>query len=529
FENVLSVEKVGIKDNFFELGGDSIKAIRVVSKIRELGYELTVKELLKGKNIEKIKSRLKVSNEEKSYSQDNILGKIPFTPIQNEFNTWNLVNKNHFNLSTMIKMDKFNEEALKETLKAIIIHHDMLRAVYKDNIQQILEINEDVSLDMKIFTYGEQSAKECLEDVEMKCNEIQKSINIENGSLIKFGLFKFKDEEHLLICIHHLVADGISLRIILEDIEDGYNQYIKEGKIQLKKKTASYKDWAEALVEYAESNKLKKEENYWKQVNDKINDCGSLEIKCKDKKYDNIMTELDISNTRQLLTRAGKAYNTEINDLLLAALILTINKVNNKKKIALSLEGHGREEIHKKISIERTVGWFTSIYPIVLETNGEIEDTIIQTKEMIRNIPNKGIGYGVLKYNSKNNALDAVPNISFNYFGEIGTELKDGINISDLPKGDEIGDNVNINDLIINIIKVDGKLQVNFTYNTFSFNKEYINELGNKYIDSIKDIIKLCTSRKKSVKTKSDFANIGLNIKDIEKINKLADLFNKKK
>ncbi|WP_265184968.1 condensation domain-containing protein [Bacillus gaemokensis] len=203
--------------------------------------------------------------------------------------------------------------------------------------------------------------------------------------------------------IHHLVVDGVSWRILLEDIGVGYEQVVNEEAIQLPQKTDSFQLWAEQLSLYANSPEMEKEREYWNEIEqistgllpkDKEQDYGLI----KDSEV--ITIQWTASETEQLLKQTNRAYNTEINDLLLTALGMAVHQWTGMEKIAVNLEGHGRESILSDLDITRTVGWFTSQYPVVLpiEAGSDISHRIKDIKEGLRQIPNKGIGYGLLKY-----------------------------------------------------------------------------------------------------------------------------------
>ncbi len=200
-----------------------------------------------------------------------------------------------------------------------------------------------------------------------------------------------------MLIIHHLAVDGVSWRIIGEDLENGYRQAKEGGEISLPEKTTSFKEWSEGIARYRNSYKLRQEAGYWNKVNREVAK-GKVEkdgLKGADKPAAVGIT-LEREQTEALLRNSNRAYNTEINDLLLTALARAVNRTTGQRALAVELEGHGREEINEKINVERTVGWFTSVYPVVFENIGnEIGEDIRNTKETLRRVPNKGIGYGM--------------------------------------------------------------------------------------------------------------------------------------
>src|SRR5262249_19541462 len=139
-----------------------------------------------------------------------------------------------------------------------------------------------------------------------------------------------------------------------------------------------------------------------------------------------ITVGLNAEDTRLLLHEAQLAYRTEVNDLLLTALAIVLCKWTGQSSVCVELEGHGREDLNEGVNLSRTVGWFTTRYPICLTLEeGGIGSTIKSLKEQVRRIPHKGFGYGVLRYlhqeavirdsmRPKNPAW-----VTFNYLGQL--------------------------------------------------------------------------------------------------------------
>jgi len=437
FEEILGIEKISIYDNFLWLGGDSIKAIRVVSKMREAGYDLNVKDVMSLRTIATI-GEITTTAEELSYEQGEVIGEVMVTPIIEAFESWQLEEPHHFNQAMMIKVDGTTEE-VEKIIKVLVSHHDMLRCVYAEG-RLIIQRNEEKRYEYEVYDLREED--NASEMVEQICDEKQRSMNLEKGPLFKCVLFQLMEGNYLFMCLHHLVVDGVSWRILIEDVQSGLKQQKEGEEIKLPKKTASFKEWSEALKEYKDSKKLEKEIEYWRKVENEMKE-GRYKGEDLDEEpgYEAITLELTEKETSKLLYESGKAYNTAINDLLLSALGMAIKEVRNQEKVTVMLEGHGREELNKNIKVDRTVGWFTSIYPVIVECCDEVEDSIIRTKEILRKVPNNGIGYGVLSVKNQ------VGDICFNYLGELeginDTEIvfKVGKSVSEknrLPEGIEI-------------------------------------------------------------------------------------------
>ena len=355
--------------------------------------------------------------------------------------------------------------------------------------------------------------------------------------MVKLGLFKTSKGDHLLIVIHHLVIDGVSWRILFEDFNTAYKQAINKETIILPEKTHSFKAWSEKIQSYARSSQLLNEIDYWSKIeNTKIESIPKdNETTVDDKVKNSAMSfmRLCTKDTEKLLKNTNNAYNTEINDILLSALGLTIKEWTGENKVLINLEGHGREEIIPDINITRTVGWFTSHYPLILnvtETN-DIGYYIKSVKEDMRKIPNKGIGYGILKYikpkeYKKELEFKLNPQISFNYLGQFDEDInQDLFGTSEISAGTCMSEEsqlmyyININGMVIH-----GELQLSFEYNKEQYNSDTIEKLAISYEKMLLKVINHCIEKEESEMTPSDFGCEKLSIEELEYIKSMINL-----
>ncbi|MED1269969.1 amino acid adenylation domain-containing protein [Bacillus mycoides] len=514
FEEILGISPVGIEDSFFELGGDSIKAIKAVSKLREKGYKLSFAALMYQQTPRKIGGNIQMGEVNQVYEQGEINGESPLTPIQLEFFNKNHVVPNHYNQALMLRSDEpFDIPSLKTAITEIIKHHDALRNVYDGQRQITLSTEESKLYDWyeKDYTKVQDVSKE----IEYASDKLQASIDLATGPLVKVGLFHSDSGDHLLICVHHLVIDGVSWRILLEDLFSGYRQIQETGKITLPMKTASYKEWANALTQYAKSEVLSDEIAYWKNISDKSNSTETFKsTQTASGQYKNKVVKVDSETTKKLLLEAGKTYKTEINDLLLASLTIAVKEWRNSKYLTIEMEGHGRETIDREIAIDRTVGWFTSVYPIILETKDTVEESILETKQTLKQVPNHGIGYGVLRYLGEHSGLEMSAAITFNYLGELDNEIDriEGISMSGMPLGRSMSEkNSSGMGLSLNGAVLNGQLEFDIIYDTGLYTDEDAQTLVLAYEIAIKDVVETCLTRKGTVKMPLDETLIGDN------------------
>ncbi|HVV72540.1 MAG TPA: condensation domain-containing protein, partial [Verrucomicrobiae bacterium] len=413
---LLGVERVGLTDNFFELGGDSIITIQVVSRARRMGYILKPRDLFAYQTIGKLSAALVERTRVAGLGEQGVLtGGSGLTPIQRWYLDSAVEEVSHYNQSVLLGIDKgLDADRLEAAVEALLRQHDALRFVYRRGAS---------GWEQSYGTYKGRLDREDLRGVEDYGAEMtrlsdgyQRSLAISKGELIRVVWFQtpaFERDNRLLIIIHHLVVDGVSWRILLEDLEE-----LLEGGVKPGRKSSSYREWQEQLVHYGRRTlgQLK----YWTAVlagyRPLVADNGLVRMA----DMGSCVVRLDKEQTRRLLQEVPRAYHTEINDVLLAALAKTICGWQGRDRITIGLEGHGREEgLFDGVDVSRTVGWFTSLYPVLLEVGQGIDGLLKGVKEQLRAVPDKGLGYGVLRY--LKGALEDKDSwdITFNYLGQL--------------------------------------------------------------------------------------------------------------
>ncbi len=530
WEKVLEIERVGIKDNFFNLGGDSIKAIQVLSKLNTYKLKLDMRDIFEHPFIEELSTYIK--SVERTAAQEIVKGEVVLTPIQSWFFEQSFESKHHFNQSVMLyRKQGFNEEALRKVFDRLVEHHDSLRIVVREKAGRIVLLNRGLegklySLEVKDFTSMESSRKA----VEEEAGKLQSCMDLRQGPLVNAGLFRTKDGDYLLLAIHHLVVDGISWRILFEDISTGYRQAIRSEEIYFTEKTDSFKEWSEKLYTYADSEELQKEIEYWsalEQIDIKPIPREHTVTGRKYKDSDQVEMELDEIQTSRLIKEVNKAYNTEINDILLTALGETIAEWTGEDRVLINLEGHGREEIVPDIDISRTVGWFTTQYPVILDMRdtGSLPSQLKSVKESLRSIPKKGIGYGILKYQTilQDEGIlkfNLNPEISFNYLGQFDQDIDNEIfTISDISTGETISPEmprpycIDVNGRIN-----DGKLRLSFAYHKDEYEKSTMNKLAENFKRSLMQLIEHCVSRDYTELTPGDLSSRNITVSEVEAV-----------
>ncbi|WP_020619067.1 non-ribosomal peptide synthetase [Paenibacillus daejeonensis] len=526
FQDVLGIPRVSIDDNFFELGGDSIKAIRIVSKAREQGLVLDNRSLFQQGDIRSLSGMLEqVQQDQWAAYQAEVEGPVRRTPIQQQFFDWQLAKPHHFNQAVMIRSEQpLQEELIRSALGQLVVHHDGLRTVFEaDGSQRVRRTDEGEGFELAALHFGDVHDTATLAPlVEQHCLAIQQSMDLQQGPLVKAALFYMADGTHLFLCIHHLVVDGVSWRILLEDLSTLYTGLLSGEGAELPPKTASVQRWSEELAEYADSYLLKRELPYWSALLDEIGETTpplsrDEHFLTKDgenkRQVGNEQMELSETLTNHLLYDSSHAYNTEINDLLLAAVQLAFRRSYGVDQIAVELESHGRHPIHTDIAIDRTVGWFTNMYPVLLKSQAgeDIGAVITQTKDGLRKIPNHGLGYSLLKDTAElkdraERCSDQVQ-VSFNYLGSIDQD-SGAFEFSGLGFGAMSAEE----NQMTRAMTIDGLIegnQLKFTigYDRSAFSQRAVQQFCTGFEQALTEVILHCAGKEDTQFTLSDYGD----------------------
>ena len=429
FENALNTKLEDLDKSFLELGGDSIKAIRIISKMRKLGIEYTAKEILSSKTMNEVFQKISgvKLTEEAAVTDENFVECN--VPIIHKFFEQGMYNENYFNQANIYKLkQKYTLEEFEKCFSMLVKKHPVFTYNYvKVNDKILVKKNNNKGYELQIFDNKLAST----DFIEAKCKEIQRSFRIEESPLLKAGIFYVEDGCLLFVCAHHLTIDGYSWNVLVDDLltllhGNGIDTDIGSEDM-------SYLEWNKALVTYSKSPEFAIEKSYWNSVVEKIED-GFItakgaphEVKDFEQKYIKIESNI----VARIFELCSASNDIEINDVLLTCFGMALNAVFKKKLVAINLEGHGREEFSQDVLIGDTIGWFTSVFPVIVEVN---DDNVIQNinyvKESLHKIPNKGVGFGILKYVSNEVKYAMEPDIAFNYLGDVS--LKDNMCVNDL-------------------------------------------------------------------------------------------------
>lgn len=434
WQRLLGIACIGIHDNFFELGGDSVISIQIIAKANQAGIKLTPRQVFEHTTIAELACVAGTSTLIHA-EQGIVTGSAPLTPIQLRFLEIGFADPHHFNQAIMFEVrEKMNWRALESAVNHLIRHHDALRLALVREENRDWEQFYSTPDHLRPFARIDLSQiphSQHVWAIESIAAQLQIGLDPTGGEMLKVAFLDLGPDEpaRLIIIIHHLVVDAISWRFIIEDLQTAYDQLVNLSTVKLPAKTTSFKQWAVRLSQYAESGALDAELNYWlAQERSTVqslptdhqlgeNDEASIET---------VSSSLSQEETRAILQDVPLAFRTQINDVLLAATLEAFASWTGERRLLVDLEGHGREAVIEDVDISRTVGWFTTIFPVLLsagESAAEIE-VLQAVKQQLRAIPNRGMGYGLLRYlgsdAEKVEKLLALPEaeISFLYLGQ---------------------------------------------------------------------------------------------------------------
>ncbi|WP_272037598.1 non-ribosomal peptide synthetase [Paenibacillus sp. JJ-100] len=538
WEETLGVQGIGTDHNFFECGGDSIKALQVSSRLTAYSLRMEMRDLFKHPTIRELSRYVQTMTVKTS--QEPVTGEVGLTPIQYRLFEQKWEHVHHYNHSVIVhRPEGFVPGVVAEAFDRLVEHHDALRMRFGMEDDRIVQFNqgleEQAYYNLSVIDLKGTAASDTVAEIERQSAKLQTELNIEQGPLIRLAIYHTTTGDYLLFIIHHLIVDGVSWRFILEDFSTAYMQLLEQSEVKLPDKTDSFKVWSEKLREYSASSSLLKETGYWSAVEQtavtelpvdhsiSLNQAGDHAVQ---------KLTLDTGLTRSLLTDAHHAYSTDIQDLLLAALNRTLKEWAGSGNILIQLEGHGREDVVKEVNVSRTVGWFTSLFPFVLgpEETDDLAGLIKRTKDDLRRVPGKGLGYEIMKYLTFHDPSSELqldyrlkPELVFNYLGQfdLGAARTEAFHMSDISTGSEVGPQVQKGyKLELNSMVTNGQFSMEIKYNKYQYHQETMQRLAKRFREHLEQIVQHCCRKEVKEMTPTDYQYNKLSQKQLDIISR---------
>ncbi|MFD1832035.1 non-ribosomal peptide synthase/polyketide synthase [Streptomyces desertarenae] len=520
--DLLGVERVGVDDNFFTLGGDSILSIQVVSRARAAGLALTPRDLFRHPTVAALAAAGATGTAAPVAGTGPVSGDVALTPIQHWFLDPGPRRPEFFDQSVVVETPGAPDpDALRRALAALWEHHDALRSRFTRQAdgswrQHCAPADAEPPQLLEVHDLGGLDAAAAEEAEARATAEAHASFRLESGPLLTARLFTAAGARpaRLLLAVHHLVVDGVSWRVLLEDLETAYRQARAGEPVRLPARTTSVQEWARRLHAHAAAGGFAEQRAHWDEVArhcaaplpvDSGGGNTAADLRA-------VTVRLDRRHTDELLRKVPGVYRTRIDDVLLCALGRVLADWTGRRTVAVGLEGHGREDqLFDDVDLSRTVGWFTTLFPVALDVpDGDWGGALKSVKEQLRSVPDRGLGYGVLRYLAQDGPLAGapMPGISFNYLGRFDWSADGGALVRAVPGG--LGgaeapeaERPHLLDVVARV--EDDRLEVTWHYSGGLHREETVAGLAAGMLRALEEIVAHCADPDAGGRTPSDF------------------------
>ncbi|MHB8270108.1 amino acid adenylation domain-containing protein [Bradyrhizobium sp.] len=512
WERVLGIKDIGVTDNFFELGGDSILSVQVVAQAAKAGLNLTVRQLFERRTIASIGEAISAAPKV-AVDQGVVVGGMPLMPIQRRLLARELPDVNHFNQSMLFELDpQVNLGAVNLALGLLSVHHDALRSRLRREPGgwrlEIVPPGKHDTAEVHDLS-GIVDAAERHRRIEAIAQAIQRSLDLSSGPILKVAVFRQPTGEtwRMLFVCHHVAIDGVSWRIFLEDFSSLYTALLATEGPSLPPKTTSFADWSRRIEDIGRRGLVVAQASYW--LNPTRLSVTPLPLDFPERSHENLIgdtnthvVKLDEMRTRTLLQALPRAYGTQINDVLLTALVCAIEDWTGQTALLVDLDAHGREELFDDVNLSRTIGWFTTVYPLLLKVQpNEVPSARLRSvAEQLQQVPDRGISYGILRYGDGSpevaEKLAGFPpsQISFNYLGQLDqvVALPPLLGWSAEDAGHTQCPNGLRQHLIeLNSFVIGGRFEMQWTYGRTLFRPDTMLRLADRYLAALDGLMQL--------------------------------------
>lgn len=522
---VLGINELDVTENYFAIGGDSIKAIRIASRLKESGADVNVNDLLQYQTISSLAEFID------SVCQREVCleGKINPTPMQK----WMM--KQHKSICSAIhtiilfKPGGFDEEKARLALQKLAEHHDALRisllAKGEDILQFVREIDgELLEFEVQDFT-GEQDYEHTIRE---NAQQVRLSFDLFKPPLFKVKLFKTKGADYMLIAVPQLIADDFSLKLLLKGFQDAYCKMQNNEAIAFPQKSKSFAAWCRRLMNLAEGNRFAEESDYWKR----IKEAGVQTLPVDKEAAGNgeasigqVCIQLSSQDAAMLMGDIHEVYNTKPEDLLLMAVIMGMEACLGVNKVLVSIRKNAREVLDGEFNLETTVGQFDYMYPVLLDISqtGDMPYRIKAIKESLRQVPEQGIHFGIFNALCEDACSEPAyggltSQIAFRYMAMEDRSSLQLFEIKNFEMGCGKTEATPSYNFEITAKEQVGGVVVQILYHTGKYKETTVMKFAENFRNSLTQIMQHCASSETIELTPSDLGNDELSIEEVDEI-----------
>ncbi|HLS79683.1 MAG TPA: amino acid adenylation domain-containing protein, partial [Nocardia sp.] len=567
FAEVLGVQRVGVDDSFFALGGDSIVSIQLVSRAKARGVVFTPRQVFEQKTVAGLAAVAETAEvgaapvAKLAEPVGGGVGEMPLTPVV-RFMAERPGSFGRFNQLLALELPAGIDRAgIAATVGAVIDRHDMLRArLYRGETDWVVETAEPGTVDVdalieRVAYPADADERQLVEIATAAVDSALDRLDPATGAVIRFVWLDPAAphvQGRIVVLAHHLVVDGVSWRILVPDFVAAWGQISAGQQPELVAPATSMRAWAHALAAEASSPARVAELDYWREVahtpdplltqrpmDPAVDVSGAIE---------KIAVEVSPEVTKALLTTVPALFHGGVNDGLLTALALATATWRARRTgasasdpVLIRLEGHGREEeVVPGADLSRTVGWFTAIFPVRFDLSGlDVAEAmsggaaagaaVKAVKEQLLSVPDKGIGYGLLRYLNPRTAGElpaGLPGqVSFNYLGRVSEgDVPEALRGFGWTPAAELGalggaydpDMPAMAPLDVNAIVVGDTLTANIGFPATLLSTAEVEEFAQLWIEALEAVARHANSAEAGGHTPSDFALVRVGQRDID-------------
>ncbi|WP_321896267.1 non-ribosomal peptide synthetase [Burkholderia cepacia] len=518
WQAVLKAPQVGRDDNFFELGGDSILVLQVIARARKRGVRFTPKQLFDGPTVAELARIAKTEDvavaaavaqpAAGSAAGAPVTAQV-LTPAQQRFFALDIPRPGHWNQSVAFDVrGPFDADAFARAFDALLTHHDAFRQRFTRGADGTWHAS-DAAKPYDALPFVEVAARDEA-DALARFDALQRRLDLGRGPLACACAARLPDgSTQLHLAIHHAIVDGVSWRILLDDLDSAYRAACERTPIRLSQPGLRADAWASRLARAATepASPFAAEATYWAgmaQGDDVVPDHPDATATNADAAV--VVQTIDAALTRAALTDAHAAYRTQTIELLGAALALALAGASGAASCRIELEGHGREALFDDADASRTIGWLTSHYPVTLPVAATARDTLCAVKDTLRAVPHKGLGFGVLAHYgdaATRAVLAAVPRprVTFNYLGQFDAPRDavlvprfGGTGVERDPQG-PLGNTLAIHAYLDTDRDGARTLKVHWVYGAPQFERTTIDACAERFAAALRELVDACASR----------------------------------
>ncbi|MFJ6074074.1 non-ribosomal peptide synthase/polyketide synthase [Streptomyces sp. NPDC093065] len=508
FARVLGLPAVGAEDDFFHLGGDSILSLQLASRVRAAGLRVTPREVFEHPSVRALAALLGDRGTVTiTDAAPGATGSAPLTPIMR----WLLERGGpvgRFSQSMLLTLpDGIEAGQLNAVLDAVVGRHDVLRARLDADAGTFVVPGPDAGDRAHLPDHREAARLFDAESVGRDVDELAARLDPAAGHMLRtrwYGATRSRTGRLLLVA-HHLVVDGVSWRILLDDLAEAWHAVREDRALAPAGVPTPFRGWAAELPRLAHDRR--DELPLWQRVLSTPADLPGVRRAAPPGTVAAARHQVFVlppEDTADLLTRAVERFDASVQHVLLAALATAVRAADGGSTVRFlaHVEGHGREQqIREGFDLSRTVGWFTSLYPVALAagTDESFADTVARVRGDLLALPDNGIGYGLLRHllpDAGTGLADRpAPALSFNYLGRFGTPADTGVPWTAAPEAPVLGGGIDpdlpmAHALEINAVTRDTprgpELHTRLTWAPSAVDDAVAEDLGTRWLDTLR-------------------------------------------